>query len=282
MAEAAVTAENVTSDVTDGQVEQFFETSGEQSPEVETVVQEPEKKEPSELERIQVELRNIKGALGEERGRRKDEARKREQMEQRFQQLMERMSPPKETSIPDLGADPVGHFAAKTQQLEQQVKQQAETVQQAEQRRQYEAQVAQFDNAYRTQALQYAQETPEFNDAYTHLVTSRQQAYEQAGIDPSEYAQRLVMEERQVAQTAFMLGINPGVLIHQLAQASGFKPKGQTQVKQQPNLETIAKGSQAKSLSGVAGSPKQNLTLEALAEMDDKDFEANWDKLVKG
>ena len=282
MTDVAVTTETVASDVTDEQTTEFFESGGEKTPEVVTpeVKEEAKTEEVKQPSPVEIELRNIKGALAEERGKRKTEAQKREQMEARFNQLMERLQTPQQ-EVPKFEENPAAHLLAQQQKLAEQIQQQNETVQQAEQRRQQEAQLAQFDHAYRTQASHYAQQTPEFTDAYKHLIKARHEAYEANGIDASEYAQRLQVEERQIAHTAFVLGINPGALLHSLAMTAGWKPKGQTVVKQ-PNIDTLAKGSSTKSLSGVAGKSQQNMTLEALAEMDDADFEKNWDKLIKG
>ena len=288
MTESAVT-ENVASDVTDEQVTQYHESQGETAPQdtvsggqdtltgasdtvsggQDTLAGETQPK-PDKTVPL--------AALHEERQRRKELQGKVSQMETRFNQLMERMNKPPEPQVPAFEENPAEHLRLKQQALEQQIQQQTETVQQSEARRQQEAQLAQFDNAYRSQAMQYAQQAPDFSEAYQHLVASRHQVYEQAGVDPGEYAARLQHEERQIAQTAFTLGINPGVLLHNLATAAGWKPKAQ---KPQTNITALAKGVQAKSLSGVAGKPQSNMTLEALAEMNDEDFDKNWDKLIK-
>jgi hypothetical protein len=283
--EAAVTAETVTSDVTDAEVSTFFETGGDSVPGGQDTptgaqdtpaggqdtVQGAEKTEPKPDRVVPL------GALHEERARRKELQAKVDKMEQTFAKLTERLNP--QPQIPAFEENPAAHLQAKTQQLEQQIQQQNETVQQAEARRAQEAQLAQFDNAYQSAAMQYAKQTPEFTDAYQHLIASRHQAYEQMGVDPGEYVERLKHEERQIAHTAFTLGVNPGALLHNLATAAGWKPKPQ---KQTPNLEVVAKGVQTKSLSGVSGKPTSNMTLEALAEMNDEDFDKNWDKLIKG
>jgi hypothetical protein len=290
MTEAAVTA-SVESDVTDAQVNDFFESGGDSVPGGQDTPKEAQDSVTGALEgqdtvtgadTVQGAQKPDKtvplAALHQERERRKELQSKVSQMETRFNQLMERLQKP-EPQVPAFEENPAEHLRQKQVQLEQQIQQQTETVQQAEARRAQEAQLAQFDNAYKSAAMEYAQQTPGFTDAYQHLIASRKQAYEQMGVEPSEYAARLQHEERQIAHTAFTLGINPGVLLQNLAVAAGFKPKPE---KPQPNIQTLAKGVQAKSIASEPSTAKQNMTLEALAEMDDKDFEANWDKLIKG
>lgn len=284
-AEAAVTAETVTSDVTDEQVAQYHESRGENAPEAQETLSGGADTPAGGQDTIQGETQPKPdktvplAALHEERARRKELQGKVSQMEARFNQLMERIQKP-EPQIPAYEENPAEHLRQKTERLEQAIAQQNETAQQAEVRRAQEAQLAQLDNAYRSQAMQYAQQTPGFGDAYQHLIASRHQAYEQMGIEPAEYAARLQHEERQIAHTALTLGINPGVLLQNLATAAGWKPK---QEKPQPNIQTIAKGVQAKSIGTVAGKAQQNMTLEALAEMSDEEFaKADWDRLIKG
>jgi regulator of replication initiation timing len=282
--EAAVTAES--SDVTDEQVTQFFDTGGATTPEGgATTVEGGQTTVEGGQDTIQAAAEPKPdrvvplGALHEERARRKELQAKVERMEQTYAKLTERLNQPPQPQVPAFEENPAEHLRLKQERLEQQLQQQSETVQQSETRRAQEAQLAQFDNAYQSAAMQYAKQTPEFTDAYQHLIASRHQAYEQMGVDPGEYVERLKHEERQIAHTAFTLGLNPGVLLHNLATAAGWKPKPQ---KQTPNLEVVAKGVQTKSLSGVSGKPTSNMTLEALAEMNDEDFDKNWDKLIKG
>jgi regulator of replication initiation timing len=282
--EAAVTAES--SDVTDEQVTQFFDTGGATTPEGgATTVEGGQTTVEGGQDTIQAAAEPKPdrvvplGALHEERARRKELQAKVERMEQTYAKLTERLNQPPQPQVPAFEENPAEHLRLKQERLEQQLQQQSETVQQSETRRAQEAQLAQFDNAYQSAAMQYAKQTPEFTDAYQHLIASRHQAYEQMGVDPGEYVERLKHEERQIAHTAFTLGVNPGALLHNLATAAGWKPKPQ---KQTPNLEVVAKGVQTKSLSGVSGKPTSNMTLEALAEMNDEDFDKNWDKLIKG
>lgn len=297
----SVNSPSVASDVNDAEFEAFFSSGGKklpqsfqaETPETKEVKEVKESKEVKEDKEVEVKEKeppekiqaNLNAALREERAKFKkaqsDWEAKHAKLEQRFQQIVENLNP--KQPPPSLEDDPVAHFAHKTKELEEQINREKAEREQLLARTQQEKQIQDFDNAYRTHATKFSQETPDFNNAYEHLISLREKVYRDAGIDDAEIPQRIASDERMVAYTAFQLGINPAQLLYNLALSNGYSKKEASQIanKQIEKMNTLEKGTQTKTLSNVGSSAKENLTLEALAEMDDDDFTKNWNKLIK-
>jgi hypothetical protein len=190
MTEASVQAE-VTSEVSDEQVGEFFESKGEKAPEGEV----KEEKQEAKVEEKQEQREKVVpyAALHQERMLRKEERARAEKLEARFQQVMERLTPKQEqVQLPDPQQDPAGFAYARTEQLAQAVQNQGETIQQFEQRQNAVRQQSEHDNAYRAACGQFATQTPDFNDAYGFVIAGRQKTLvEQFGMDPAEAQQRM-------------------------------------------------------------------------------------------
>lgn len=216
-------------------------------------------------------------ALHEERQRRKELQGEVEKLKQRFEPVLQVIQ---KQQRPDIAHDPVGHFQHETQELRQLVQQHGETIQQFNTRQTQEAEQSRFDASYRASAQQFAASKPDFGDAYGHFIQAQQNALMQRGVDPAEMPLHLAAAERQIAQTAFMLGVNPGQLIYNTAASLGYVPK-QAQQQAQGKMQTLQRGANAKTLSQVPGTGKDNLTLEALADMSDDDFNKHFDTLIR-
>lgn len=257
------TSENV--EVTDSQVEKFFESGGEEQkeevkekPSVEVIKEEPKEKFVPHQ------------ALHEERERRKELQQKVQSMESRFQQLIESVTPVK--NIPTLDEDPVQNFDARVREIEQTVTRQKEHQQQQEQ----EAAVV---NAYRQAAESFSKETPDFPDAYKHYISGRTSELQAMGLNVQTAMQQVKQEEFWVALRCLQAGDNPAEKLYEAAKVRGYAKNVAEKETAEKKLETISKGQQAAKLSG-ASSASGKLTLEALAEMDEEDFLKNWDKVV--
>jgi hypothetical protein len=223
-------------------------------------------------------------AMHEERMMRKEAAQeaadareKMARMEERFQMIQERMAAP-EPEPADFDDDPAEYLNETLQKTQAEL---AEVKQRLEGQDEQSEANQRFNNMmgnYKTAVQTYSSETPEFQDAYNYAFSGRVQEYMAAGYDEKTSTSIAQQDEVAIVQKAFADGVNPAERIHALAKARGFtaapKPAGAEE-----KLAAIEKGQEAaKNLGGAA--PPPELTLEALADMDDEDFAANWDKAM--
>jgi hypothetical protein len=147
-------------------------------------------------------------------------------------------------------------------------------------------------------------------NAYFYLLNARSQQLAMQGYSQQEIPGILAREEKGLADRAYASGKNPAEFIYNLAVSFGFKPQAalpaptggagqpgggtpqpgaggsQPGGQQQPtvssvvqDLERIAAGqAAARTLSGAGGGAPNQLSLEALAAMSDRDFEAMYAK----
>jgi hypothetical protein len=141
--------------------------------------------------------------------------------------------------------------------------------------------------AYRQDALAFAQEKPDFADAYRHLAMSMAAEYKVMGYSDAEVQQKLIQDEERAVAEAMQRRIRPAQVVYERAKARGFSaPVAPAQTPAQPDaaqkLQTIerAKATQ-RTLSGAGGSSGEGLTVEALANMSDDEFAATVSKLGK-
>lgn len=266
-------------EISDEEADKLFESGGvveepEKQPEPELEKQpepepEPEKSEPEPEEEKKVNY----GALHEERMKRKELQEKVVKMESRFEQLVQLLQPKQEKQVPTVDEDPVANFDARLQQQEQL---QSQIIQQ-QQAEQVQRQVV---TAYQAQAAEYASKQPDFTDAYQHLVKGRIKELEVLGYDTQTAAQVAQQEEFNIAYKSLQDGVNPAERLYQIALQRGYSKKEQSPQAPAKDLKVIEKGQQ-KSKPASGGAPSGELSLEALAEMDDAEFDAAWEKLAK-
>jgi hypothetical protein len=285
MEENAVPAPE-TADITDEQVEQFFESGGElpdETPKDETL--EAEATEASQKEDEKEKFVPY-GALHEERQRRKElqaevervrqeNAQTSQVMQQVLQQIKQQQSP-----APDPESDPVAYFqhqiaeqAQQIQQLTQYLNGNAQQAQQA----QHETQLV---NAYRSSAQEFTKQSPDFVEAYQHLVASRLSEYNALGYTNEQAQAMLNQDEMQLAAKAFQDGVSPAHRVYELAKLRGYQKQ---QASQEHKMQTIERGVKASSPTG--GAPQGgDITLEALAAAADgsaEEFNELWSKFAK-
>ncbi|SDP41559.1 hypothetical protein SAMN04488061_2911 [Filomicrobium insigne] len=131
------------------------------------------------------------------------------------------------SGIPDVAEDPIGHFQAKFQALENQQQQQ-----------QFWGTVIESEKAIR-------ETTPDYDDACQHLESSRVRELErslpdddarswvaarQAGFNTPADLRRAQLDQDRVgvAQLAIQRGMSPAQLYYELAADRGYQPKRQT------------------------------------------------------
>lgn len=277
--------------VTEQQVEQFFDAAAApQSPSHPTEPSAPESSShpasvsesapaPAPIERTEVD--NLKAALHEERARRRETQDRIARMEGRFQQMLEGAPHPEEPRIPAPEEDLAGHITARLNQTERALAEALERNRQVDVRNYQASQTDQALNRYRAEAAAFAAKEPTFTSAYSALVQSRIEDYTAAGFAPHEAANIAYQEELAIAHKAHADGVNPAERIYALAKRRGLVKAQGTAARS--NGEVIMTGAQhAAPLAGARGdSPRANVTLEQLALMDEKEFQANWDKLMR-
>lgn len=279
---------------------------GEEQPETEASESEPEAKaEPEKTEaekgaqqipyeELDKRYKQLQGALGEERGTRKQLAERLQNMEQvvraiAAQRAQPQQEAPQQPKIPTLEEDPIGFFkhtieqqAREIEELRNGTKQTAETFQKTQAERQF------WDTVQRSET-EFRATNPEYDPAVEFLESARikeisrmvpetpqgQALAERMGFNTVDEA-RVSMLNRDrinVARQALMLGISPAQMYYELALERGYQSKPATpQLKkataQSTPIEAAKKGMQAsKSLSGGAGSSGNVMTPEDLAEL---------------
>lgn len=270
-------------DPTDKEIAEYFDNKGE-VPEVETPNLEAEAKEAVEPEPVKEQVKTVPHqALHEERERRKELARQLEEtqakqrlMEERFAKFLEeKQAPP-----PNVDENPVEYLKYTEKQLREQQERLAQEFEAQRVQREQESQWNNFVTAYRNQAQQFAEQTPDFDAAYQHALKTRIAEFVAGGVDEATAKTWATQEETAIVQRAFQDGVNPAERIYNMAKARGYTPKAQAD--NSAKMETLIKGTQSKSLAGVGGQSPAPMSLEALAEMDDAEFEKHFEKIMKG
>ncbi len=151
--------------------------------------------------------------------------------------------------------------------------------------------------SYRADAMAFARERPDFGGAYKHLLTTRAQEMQMYGYTPQQIQAALHSEEIEIVRLARKQGRRPAEYVYQLATFRGWRPdmaqpgpnpaaNGHQPPAPQPApppaapspaMQRMQQQSQHRqqftTLSGGGGSPTSGLTLAALADMPQGEFE---------
>lgn len=267
----------------------FFDSKGATAPEPQkneaetakpAATSEPEAKEKvsgKEQEQEKSERVVPLAALHEERGKRKGlEQRLREfelenaRFKERFK-VVEEIGKKQEAPPPDPSADPFAYL----QQVPNELGELKSKLTQFEQQEQQRTQQQRVVSAYSQAADQFRKDSPDFNDAYKHIIDSRIEEYKLIGHpDPVAAVQS---DEFQIVLGALQQGRNPAEVIYSLAKARGFQAKAPAQPDKTAaeKLAQIEKGQASnKSLASAGGqSGAEEMTAEALLKMPMDEFE---------
>jgi hypothetical protein len=283
--------------------------------------------EPAAEKPAPTEIDNLKSALREAREAHKAEqartdailAAMREAKERRGQQQETTAKPAEEAKLPDVQADPIGHFQGRIAQLEEALRyayqggqQQTQQIQVHLQEQAMWSTVQASEAAIRDPKSGEAHK-PDYDDACRHLEGARirqldrmypstspqvQALAKQAGFpDANQYKLHLLNQDRRaVATHALQTGVSPAQLYYDLALDSGYtpKPNGKAPAGQQPLAERAAqqiaaakKGSKAAvTLSGDTGGRKgpQDMSITDLADLaieDPEAFDKAWNDMQR-
>lgn len=231
-------------------------------------------------------------ALQEERTRRQelqDELRQQRElsakMQERFNQLMERMAPPAHpeqpaVEIPPFIEDPEGHIAAKEELVRREMEQMRQFQQQTLQQQQAAQQGQVLAQRVAAAEEEFKTTTPDYPQAVEYFIARKQAEYAAFGADPVTVHQQLQRDFQGIALAATQRGQNPAAVMYAMSKALGF-----TVPPQAPGTPP-AKAAPT-SLSNVQGAPRApdeqgGASLEAIANMTDAEFDKYWSQLERG
>lgn len=198
------------------------------------------------------------------------ERMRRQELERKLEALEARLTQPEPEQPPqyvDPLEDPEGHrryvdyHNAQNQQQVQALRRQM----QMQQAQQHIAQsVAQAEQQFMAQKADY-------NDAIRFLQETRMGELTSQGYDPVAARQQMSRDAMGIYQAAQQMGMNPAEMAYMRAQSLGYTPKrAQAEAKK---VEALARAQeQTSGISGGGAPQKGKLTLQALAEMSEKEL----------
>lgn len=277
---------------TDGQSE-----SGEQPVEDAELSSEEGREEHSDnkLPSDERHQQSYKVALKEERVRRQEMQREAQElreankkMSEAFSKLVSAADEEVKPPMPDYDDDPIGHMKAKLDEANQRIEGLTRTEGQIKQGQQDEQNMNQFMNQYTAKANEFAQDNPDFTQAYNHLVTELRDDYVAQGMTPEAAAQRLQQEELRMAGEQMRDGRNPAETLYAMAKRRGYSAKQESAPadkasKGREDMQRMERGRKASvSLNNKGVEPNTRMSLEEIANLsDDNDFDNAWDDVLK-
>lgn len=150
-------------------------------------------------------------------------------------------------------------------------------------------------NTYASDVQAFRQANPDFMDAYQHLVKGRLAELDLQGVrDPLKRKAIIEAEETQIVAQALQNNQSPAQLIYGIAKARGYMGKPATSASPATPAATPAPNAAAEkikalqtgqaaaqTLSNVGGQAAPTLTYEALARMNQSDFDAAVDRMTE-
>lgn len=144
-------------------------------------------------------------------------------------------------------------------------------------------------STYKADAQAFMQKTPDFKDAYVHLIENMHRELEALGMsDPAARNKTIAEREKDFVQEALRNKRSPSELLYTIAKTRGFSPKvPEAQPAPEANkaaekIDNIKRGQgSVVSLAKAGGSGGDVLTLETLAAMSEDEFASVAKKLGK-
>jgi hypothetical protein len=225
------------------------------------------------------------GALHKERMMRKELQQRLDSMENRFQQVISKLDEQNQEPPPDFEDSPLDAIKHQIDGIQQQFEKQNENLTLQQQQQQAQEYQKQLVNHYQNDAARFQESHPDFMDAYQYMYNSRVNELQAYGYPEEQIANIMQQEELSLVYQATQNEMSPAQVVYAAAKARGYTQKQQEQSKTQDEVkfDMASKGQEAsRSLSNSGGKTEKEISLEALAEMDDDEFEKNWDKLIGG
>lgn len=207
-----------------------------------------------------------------------------EKLEQRLERLA---NPP--PAVPTFADDPAGnlqHQVAETKAELAAVRQESANARKNQEASQFEQQIAATTQA---SEVTFAKEHPDYLNAVQHLQAIADKNLLMMGVgDPAQRQAQIRKDALAMSLKSLQMGKSPAEVAYQLAVNYGYKAGSEPAKTSEAakKIETIQAGQKTGSLP-AGGSKTTALTLSALEQMDDDDFNklvddpSSWNKLVR-
>lgn len=212
-------------------------------------------------------------------------------LEERFNQLQNAMLQQNQPrpQVPTFEDDPVNALKHGVESTQAELAQMRAWQQQEWQRNQAEQQqvafMRQLEARVSEDLREFVAETPDYMDAYNDLLQKRYRQYIEIGYTPQEAQQAVASDEYSLAADALRRGKSPASVVYALAKNYGYtKKEAKEAVENVQKMETLQKGVKAAQSLGSGGAATGKVTVDAIANMSDDDFDAfmksgGWAKL---
>jgi hypothetical protein len=198
---------------------------------------------------------------------------------QMFQQQPQMQQQPDAPPPPDPEEDPIGYINYAKQQLTEI----NEWRQQEQQQRQQQYQLQQVQQAYQRNAYEFAQQNPDFQQVYRHLLDNRVAEMRLQGYDDQTIENALYQEELSLAVGSLQSGANPAQRIYELAKARGYRPQSKqpTPAAAKPAVDpALEERKKAAALNtNRSNPPKTPVKVEDLADLEGDKFDKAWNRI---
>lgn len=175
------------------------------------------------------------------------------------------------TAPPQFEHDPLGNLKYGTETALNTVQELKQWKEQQEAEQKQRVQFESFRSAVNSREQDFAKDHPDYWQAAEHVVKAQKEMLELYGVPPEQLNAALAQQISAIAANALRAGKNPAEVTYELAKRQGFRA-GQ----KQPDIATLAKGVEAAKTVPSGKESFSEMSLEALAQMADEDF----DKLV--
>ena len=208
------------------------------------------------------------------------EREKRQELNSRVEELQKQLEglqahkdePP---AVPDPETDPFNHLAHRIGTNEGEIREALSFISEQKQRQKAADEYQQLRTRWNVAAEAYAQQKPDFYDAFGHLVEARTKELEVRGYGPQQIRQILLADEAALVREAESREMDPADVFYNLAVGRGYvggEPEpGHGAPSSDPVAENVVemvqKGrSQAAGSTRGGGAPQVKTTLETLAD----------------
>ena len=235
------------------------------------------------------------GALQEERRHRQEiqtqlqqQQELNQRMQERFNQIMERFQQPQQPQqpTPEQAAppafvdDPEGHIRAVSEHFQRQLDEVRQFFQGAQHQQHAAAQGHMLAQKTAADEAEFVKTAPDYHDAARFFAERRLAEYTAVGMDPVSANAMLQRDYQGLAIHAAQRGQNAASLLYNVAKTMGF---AKAPAQRQPGATKPA----PTTLASVGGAPRTpgesgSLTLEALADMTDAEFEKFFNQMERG
>lgn len=235
------------------------------------------------------EERNYRIAMLEERDKRRELQRRLQETEERgrqaetkLQQIIDQINQ-NSPRAPNFEEAPLESLKYEQEMLKRSIEQEQHQVRQMIDYQREQA----FMSQYKDDATRFSTQNPDFKEAYSSLMNGRFQELTAFGFSPEHANNIMLQEEAGIVSKAYQDRVNPAERLYQVAKMRGYNPTASKQQQPAPKseIQQLAKAKEAgmslSNTSGGASNKNADITLEALLAMEDDDFLANFDKVMK-